>query len=304
MRETLSPEHFWPPRNFGALDAELAAFHSARFVMLPAPYDATTTWRGGTREGPAAIIDASMNMELFDRELEREIADIGIHTSDEIEPDARGPEFMAARVRAVVAEVLEARKIPILLGGEHSLTLGAVQAVARSCEGNLTVLQLDAHTDLRREYGGSAFSHGSVARRMSEIENVRIVQAGLRSTSRGEWEDVPQNVTQFWAEEMVPRLEDRRERAQVLAEIEASLGQNLYITFDVDACDPSWMPDTGTPEPGGLSFYAVRDILKMACAKRQVLGADCVELIGGHPASAFAVARLLYKMMGYISEAK
>lgn len=302
MRETLSPEHFWPPRNFGAVDAEMASFQGARFVVLPAPYDATTTWRGGTREGPAAIIDASMNMELFDRELQREIAQCGIFTSDEIEPDARGPEQMSQRIRAVVSQVLQAGKIPVMLGGEHSLTLGAVQAVAQGCEGNLTVLQLDAHTDLRHEYGGSPFGHGSVARRMSEIENVRIVQVGLRSTSRDEWEDVPSNVTQFWAEEMVPRLEDRRERAQVLAEISQALGENLYISFDVDACDPSWMPDTGTPEPGGLSFYMVRDILKMACANRQVLGADCVELIGGHAASAFAVARLLYKMMGYIGE--
>ncbi len=304
MREKLSPEHFWPPRNFGALDEELSSFQSAHFVILPAPYDATTTWRGGTREGPAAIIDASMNMELFDRELQREICEVGIFTSDEIEPDARGPEFMAQRVRAVVSQVLEARKIPVLLGGEHSLSLGAVQAVADACEGTLTVLQLDAHTDLRREYGGSPFSHGSVARRMSEIQNVRIVQVGLRSTSRDEFESVPSNVTQFWAEELVPRLEDHRERAQVLEEISAALGERLYITFDVDACDPSWMPDTGTPEPGGLGFYMVRDILKMACHGRQVLGADCVELIGGHPASAFAVARLLYKMVGYISEQK
>ncbi len=308
MRERLSPEHFWPPRNFGAIDAELASFASARFVVLPAPYDATTTWRGGTREGPAAIIDASMNMELFDRELGREVCEVGIHTSDEIEPDARGPEFMAARVRSVVGQVLEAGKVPVLLGGEHSLSLGAVQAVARVCSGVLTVLQLDAHTDLRGEYGGSAFSHGSVARRMSEIENVRIVQVGLRSTSREEAASVPANVTQLWAEELVPRLEDRREREQVLAEIDGALGGALggalYITFDVDACDPAWMPDTGTPEPGGLSFYAVRDILKTACKGRQVLGLDCVELIGGHAASAFAVARLLYKMMGYISEQK
>jgi agmatinase len=297
----LSPDNFWPPRNFGALDAEWSGWEDSRFVVLPVPYDATTTWRGGTREGPAAIIDASMNMELFDRELGREIAASGIFTSDEVEPDARGPEFMAQRVRDVTAQVLAAGKIPIMLGGEHSLSLGAIQAVASTCDGELTVLQLDAHTDLRHEYGNSPFSHGSVMRRSGEIENVRIVQVGLRSSSREECEDVPPNVTQMWAEDIVPRLEDRRERAQVLEEINVALGPNLYITFDVDACDPSWMPDTGTPEPGGLGFYAVRDILKTACSGRQVLGADCVELIGGHPASAFAVARLLYKMMGYMA---
>ena len=298
----LSSSHFWPPRNFGAIDAELSDFDFARFVVLPAPYDSTTTWRGGTREGPIAILDASMNMELFDRELNCEICDIGIHTTSDIEPDARGPQQMTERVREVVGEVLAARKIPVMLGGEHSLTLGAVQAVARAHQSTLsareplTILQLDAHTDLRQTYGGSPFGHGCVARRISEMENVQIIQVGLRSTSLEELEDVPANVAQFWAEDVLADF------SEALKQIEAKLSKNLYITFDVDVCDPSWMPDTGTPEPGGLSYYQVRDLLKMACRNREVLGFDCVELIGGHAASAFAVARLLYKTMGYASQ--
>ena len=292
--EFMLSQHFWPPRNFGALDSPLCDFDAARFVVLSAPYDATTTWRGGTREGPQAIIDASMNMEWFDRELEYEIIECGIHTSHAIEPDARGPEWMTQRVREVVAQVLAADKTPLLLGGEHSLSLGAVQAAASTCDGQLSVLQLDAHTDLRAEYGGSPFGHGSVARRISEIDTVDIVQIGLRSTSREEFENVPLHVHQMWAEDVIGNF------AESLAEIDHKLGANLYISFDVDVCDPSWVPATGTPEPGGLSFYQVRDILKTACRNRRVVGMDCVELIGGHEASAFAIARLLYKTMGYI----
>ncbi len=293
----LNPKHFWPPHNFGAIDAELAEFESARFVVLPAPYDSTTTWRGGTRDGANAILEASMNMELFDRELEREICEVGIHTSDDIEPLMSGPREMAGRIEEVVGEVLDAGKIPVVLGGEHSLTLGAVRALAKRSE-FVTVVQIDAHTDLRFEYGGTPFGHGCVMRRCSEIENVGIVQIGLRSTSREEFELKPENVTQFWADDI---LEDFKTNLPLIL---AHVKGDVYLTFDVDGCDPSWMPDTGTPEPGGLSFFQVRDLFRALCLKNDVTvrAFDCVELIGGHPASAFAVARLLYKVMGYLSE--
>ena len=293
----LSPQNFWPPRNFGAIDAELAQFETARFVVIPVPYDSTTTWRGGTREGPMAIIDASMNMELFDRELEREICGAGIHTTDDVEPVMSRPESMAVRITEVIGEVLFSGKIPVMLGGEHSLTFGAVCAALKlDLQGPLTVLQLDAHTDLRDSYCGTRFGHGSVARRICDkLTGVQIVQAGLRSTSQEEYSNVPSNVTQLWCEDMLHDFEGS------LQQIINSLSDDVYITFDVDVCDPSWMPDTGTPEPGGLSYYQVRDILRAVCTQRRVLGLDCVELIGGHPASAFAVARLLYKTMGYLS---
>ncbi len=293
----LNPNNFWPPRNFGAVDHELAGFETARFVVIPVPYDSTTTWRGGTREGPLAIIDASMNMELFDRELGREICEVGIHTTDDVEPVMSGPEKMAVRVTEVIGEVMFSGKIPVMLGGEHSLTFGAVCAALKlDLPGKLSVLQLDAHTDLRDSYGGTKFGHGCVARRMSELPGVEIVQVGLRSTSQDEFNSVPPNVKQFWAEDVLGDF------SGALQQILDSLGDDVYITFDVDSCDPSWMPDTGTPEPGGLSFYQVRDILRAVCHAKRVRGVDCVELIGGHPASAFAVARLLYKTMGYLSE--
>ena len=290
----LSSHNFWAPHNFGALDSELSAFETAKFVVLPVPYDSTTTWRGGTRDGAISILDASMNMELYDRELGREIAEIGIHTTPDVEPVMSGPKDMAARVEEVIGEVLDAGKVPVMLGGEHSLTLGGVRALAARSE-KVTVFQLDAHTDLREEYCDTPYGHGCVMRRSSELDNVKIVQFGLRSTSLEEAENVPSNVTQFWAEDMLENFADSL--AQAVSMIEG----DVYLTFDVDVCDPSWVPNTGTPEPGGLSYYQVRDTLRAVCATGQVKSLDCLELIGDHPASAFAIARLLYKSMGYLS---
>ena len=293
----LSSHNFWPARNFAALDGELASWENARFVVVPVPYDATTTWRGGTREGPSSIIDASMNMELFDRELNREICDCGIFTTSEVEPVMSSPEKMAVRVTEVIGEILFSGKIPVMLGGEHSLSFGGVCAALKlDLPGKLTIVQLDAHTDLRQKYGDTRFGHGSVARRISELPGVEIVQIGLRSSSREEIEDVPSNVSQFWAEDIL------KDFPRALDEILARIGPDVYFTFDVDCCDPSWMPDTGTPEPGGLSYYQILDVFRAVCTQRRVRALDCVELIGGHPASAFAVARLLYKAMGYIDK--
>jgi agmatinase len=207
-----------------------------------------------------------------------------------------GPEKMAVRVTEVIGEVLFAGKIPVMLGGEHSLTYGGVCAALKlDLPGKLTVVQLDAHTDLRQEYCLSRWGHGCVARRMSELPGVEIVQVGLRSTSKAEAESVPANVKQFWAEDVLGDFNG------TLQQILDSIGDDVYLTFDVDVCDPSWIPDTGTPEPGGLSYYQVRDILRAVCRSKNVRAVDCVELAGGNPASAFAIARLLYKTMGYLS---
>lgn len=291
----LSSQNFLPRRTFAGIDAELSQFETARFVVLPVPYDATTTWRVGTRTGPAAIIDASMNMELFERELGREVADCGIHTTGEIEPEMSGPQAMAARIETIIGEVLDAGKFPVMLGGEHGLTLGGVRALAARHE-KISVLQIDAHPDLRQSYSQTPYGHGNVMRRCSEIENVaKIVQVGLRAISREEWEDVPANVAQFWADDILDDFQSHL--PAILSELEGA----VYLTFDVDGCDPSWIPETGTPEPGGLSYDQTRDLLRAVCTQADVAALDCVELIGGHDASAFAVARLLYKTMGYLT---
>ena len=291
----LSSQHFWPLRTFAGLDAQLAAFETAQFVVLPAPYDSTTTWRVGTRTGPAAIIDASMNLELFDRELGREIADCGIHTTPEIEPNMSGPQAMIARIESVMGEVMDAEKFPVLLGGEHSLTLGGARALAARHQ-TISILQIDAHTDLRQSFEDTPYSHGAVMRRCSEIPNVaKIVQVGLRSTSLEEWQNIPANVTQFWADDILDDFQSHL--PAIIAELEGA----VYLTFDVDGCDPSWIPETGTPEPGGLSYSQTRDLLRAVCLQCDVAALDCVELIGGHDASAFAIARLIYQAMGYLS---
>ena len=295
MSNALSPELFWPQRNFAALDAPLSDFSGARFVVMPVPYDSTTTWRGGTRDGGNAIIDASMNMELYDRELSREIAEVGIHTTADLEPDMRGPQWMTQRVERAVGEILEAGKFPVMLGGEHSLSLGGVRALAARSE-KVTVVQIDAHADLRDHYCDARFGHGCVMRRCSEIPNVQIVQIGLRSASREEIEEKPANVTQFWADDILPDF-GAPQIAQILEKIEG----RVYLSWDVDGCDPSWMPDTGTPEPGGFSYFQLRALFQAICTQKTVKAFDCVELIGGHPASAFACARLIYKVMGYLS---
>jgi agmatinase len=293
----LSRSNFWPPRNFGAIENELSTFENARFVVVPVPYDSTTTWRSGTREGANAILDASMNMELFDVELQREICDAGIHTTDDVEPDMRSPQHMAVRVTEVIGEILFAGKFPIMLGGEHSLTFGAVAAALKlPLEEELTVVQLDAHTDLRDDYCNTKWGHGCVARRISQQRGVKIEQVGLRSTSLEEFSNAPENVTQFWCEDVLADFPGALEK------ILAACSENVYLSFDVDVCDPSWMGATGTPEPGGLNYYQVRDLLRAVCTQKKVVGLDCVELIGGDDAAAFAVARLLYKAMGYLSE--
>lgn len=292
----LSSSNFWPPRNFCGLEPELSNFEAARFVIVPVPYDSTTTWRGGTREGAGAIIDASMNMEIFDRELEREICDVGIHTTSDVEPDMRSPQHMAVRVTEIIGEILFAGKFPIMLGGEHSLTFGAVAAALKlPLDGDITVLQLDAHTDLRDTYCNTKWGHGCVSRRMSELPGVDIVQVGLRSTSLEEYSSIPSNVTQFWCEDIL------HDFSATLKQILAACGDNVYITFDVDVCDPSWINATGTPEPGGLDFYQIRDILREVCTHKKIIAMDCVELSGGDSAAAFAIARLLYKSIGYLS---
>ena len=166
--------------NFGGIDPEYAALETAAFVVVPVPYDLTTTYQGGARKGPAAIIEASCNMELYDEELDREIYKSGIHTLPPLEAVASGPEGMLERVEQAVSGVLDLGKIPVMLGGEHSITLGAIRA-ARKRYSKLSVLHLDAHADMRESYQGSPFSHACIGRRMREL--CPVVQAGIRSMS-------------------------------------------------------------------------------------------------------------------------
>ena len=280
--------------NFGGIDPEYAALETAAFVVVPVPYDLTTTYQGGARKGPAAIIEASCNMELYDEELDREIYKSGIHTLPLLEAVASGPEGMLERVEEAISGVLDLGKIPVMLGGEHSITLGAIRA-ARKRYSKLSVLHLDAHADMRESYQGSPYSHACIGRRMREL--CPVVQAGIRSMSIEEAAFIrKRNVPVFSAAAI---HKDRTWVSKVLRH----LSKDVFISVDLDALDPSVMPATGTPEPGGITWHDLLDLIREVCRKRHVVGFDIVELapIPGMVAPDFLAARLTYRMMGYIS---
>jgi len=283
----------WPtglPYNFGGLDDEHAGLDGARIAVLPAPYDFSTTYQGGTRAGPRAILDASRNMELWDEELGATYR-AGIHTLPELEPTALGPEAMAERVEQAVAWILERGKIPVMLGGEHSLTAGAVRAAAKRTRG-LSVLQLDAHADMRDRYLDSPYSHACVMRRVREL--VPAVSVGIRSMSEEEARFLERTPAPMWSTRAFRALGGRWEP------ILKALTDEVYVTFDLDALDPAALPATGTPEPGGLDWYEAVDLLAAVARRSHIVGFDIVELapIPGQVASDFLAARLTYRMMG------
>lgn len=281
------------PYNFGGLEPEYAAYEGSSVVILPLPYEATTSFRAGTREGPQAIIMASRGMEMYDEELRDEPYRVGIHTLAEPELSLANLEEPHRQVEAVVGELIHDGKFPVLLGGEHSLSLGAVRAFHRRFP-TLTVLQFDAHADMRGEYQETKYSHACIARRISEI--CPIVQVGIRSLSREEAEFV-----RHGQEGNILFAADLAAGKRSFVEFLAKLGGEVYITVDADAIDPAEMPAVGTPEPGGLHWHELLDMLRAVFASRNVVGFDFVELapIPGNVAPDFLAARLVYKMIGF-----
>jgi len=286
-------EHFFLPFNFCGLKDELAGWEQARAVIIPVPYDLTTTYMPGTRQGPHAIIRASTQLELFDEELEKEPASIGIHTLPEVEVITSGPAEMIDRVESVAAQVVGAGKFPVLLGGEHSISLGMVRALKNKYP-DMGVLQLDAHADLRDSYQGSRFNHACAARRIQEL--CPLVQAGIRSITEEEWSFLKSSgVTTVFARNM-------QSRDEWLPKLIEKLPQKIYITIDLDVLDPAQMPAVGTPEPGGMSWYDLLHLLRLVSAQRHIVGFDIVELcpLPGNPGPDFLAAKLCYKLLGYI----
>ena len=281
------------PLNFGGLDPEFSAYETSRVVLLPIPFEATTTYRPGTRDGPGAILRASRGLELYDEELDVEPYLLGLHTMDELELSRSSLEIAHRQVEELVLQMLEDGRFPVLLGGEHSLSLGAVRA-SQKVFPDLSVVQLDAHADLRHTYNDTPYSHACIARRIMEI--CPLVQAGIRSLSREEADFLAtghrENV--IFAAEIVSGT---RPFAQLLPE----LASNVYVTVDLDVFDPSEMPAVGTPEPGGLSWFQVLDILRQIARSANVVGLDVVELcpLPGNIAPDFLAAKLVYKMLAY-----
>ncbi len=285
-----------PSKNFLGLEDEYSSLKKSKVAIFQVPYDRTTTYIKGTRYGPAAIIDASRYMERYDDELNLETFKVGIHTTEIQDVDSLSSEEMVEKVCAISAELLRANKFPVMLGGEHSVSVGAVRAFKETYP-NLSVLQLDAHYDMRNEYFGSGLNHGCVARRISEI--CPIVQAGVRSLSKEEKDFL---VSQQDGRIKTISVYDILEMPMWKDTVSNNLSENVYITIDLDVFDPSLVPAVGTPEPGGIGWYETLDLLREVVKDKKVVGFDVVELcpIKGQIASDFLAAKLIYRLLGYI----
>lgn len=285
------------PWSFASLDGDDADFDRAAAAILPVPYDGTVSYRSGARDGPQAIIEASRYLELYEPDLDLEPAQWGIATLPALEPDVSGPEANIPRVEQVVGTLADAGKLPVMLGGEHSLTIGAVRALAQRHPG-LSILQLDAHADMRDSYQGSHYSHASVMRRVREIVGGgSVVQAGIRSISSEEM----QHIRDAGVTGVHLYTPGQYNDPAAIDELLAGLGDTVYVTVDLDALDPSIMPAVGTPEPGGLSWQETLGILRAVAQRSRIVGFDIMELAPneGPTHAAFTAARLTYKLIGY-----
>jgi agmatinase len=279
------------PRNFAGLPAEFSGYDSSRVAVLPVPYDSTTEWNGGAKNGPRSIIEASYYLEWYDLELEKELYSMGIHTLPELEPDFSGPEKMILKVREAVSALLGDSKFVVTLGGEHSISLGSIGAYAEKYS-NCSVLQLDAHSDLRDEYLGTKYGHACVMRRVAEL--CPITQVGIRAISLEEKNFIG-------SKGFRPFFFDRGDIELPIQKIIDSLGDKVYVTIDLDVFDPSIMSAVGTPEPGGISWHQALSLLKAVSEQRKIVGCDVVELSPdqGPAACSFLAAKLIYKLIGY-----
>jgi agmatinase len=275
--------------NFGYLPKDYSDPDNAGIVIIPVAYDGTSTWLKGADKGPAAIIEASTNMELYDIETDSEVYKKGIFTEQIIGGEISTAE-MIETVTETVRYYLDRNKFIVVIGGEHSVSIGSIKAHTGRYN-NLTVLQLDAHSDLREEYNGSKYNHACVMARVKEL--CPIVQVGIRSMDYSEKKSLDSSGTFF--------AKDIYNNTDWIKNVISKLSDNVYITIDLDAFDPSIMPSTGTPEPGGLLWYDVLALLKVVAEKKNIVGFDVVELCPDtkNKAPDFLAAKLIYKLLSY-----
>ena len=277
-------------RNYGGLEPEFSTYETARIAVLPVPYDGTSTWMKGADKGPDAILDASANMELYDIETDSEVYREGIATLAPV-TEASSPEAMAAEVEQRVDALLRDKKFPVILGGEHSVSIGVFRALARHYD-KFSVLQLDAHSDMRSSYEGSTHNHACVMARAKEVATV--AQVGIRSSAIEEKENImPDRI--FYAHE----LHDAKEGNNWMYMVSQKLHDNVYITIDLDVFDPAIMPSTGTPEPDGLFYREVLNFLRLINERHNIIGFDVVELCPNdiNRAPDFTASKLVYQLL-------
>ncbi len=277
---------------FLGLPSEFRDAETARYAVLPIPYEGTVSYKTGTAAGPAAIIDASTQVETFDEELRGEFFAAGIATFPAI-PPADDVDEQMRRVRAAAERIILGGKFLLALGGEHSITAPLVDA-AQAVHGPVSVLQIDAHADLRDSYDGTRHSHAAVMRRVLELTG-SICQVGIRNFSREEFDDCPEQVAAFITPQTIAEDPNWVERAV------GELREQVYLTIDIDALDPAIAPGTGTPEPGGLTWAQTLALVRAVCTQRRVVAADIVEVrpIPPNHVTEFLAARLAYKIIAY-----
>ena len=276
-------------RTFAGIPEKYSQYHESAVVLLPVPYDGTSTYGKGADKGPEAMLDAAENMELYDIETDSEVFRKGIYLAESIE-EKSNPEQMVIAVHKAVEYHLNNHKFIGLFGGEHSVSIGSIRAFSERFP-ELTVLQLDAHSDMRPAYEGSPFNHACAMHEASK--NCKLVQVGIRSMDASEKEFIdPDHLFTTYA---------IRENKYWKEDVVNLLGALVYVTIDLDVFDPSVIPSTGTPEPGGLYWNEILDLLKMVFRNTRVVGFDIVELAPkqGFPASDFNAAKLLYKILSY-----
>ncbi|WP_369049154.1 agmatinase [Tenacibaculum sp. UWU-22] len=276
-------------RNYAGIPDQYAKPETAKVVLIPVPYDGTSTWQKGADKGPDAFLDASENMELYDIETDSEVYKNGIYLADAVTENS-SPQAMVEAVHSITKKYINRNKFVTLFGGEHSISIGTIRAF-NECFHNLSVLHIDAHADLRKQYQGSPYNHACALYEASQ--NTNLVQVAIRSMDSSE-KTVMNTDKVFFAHDMAVN-------EYWMDDVIDQLTGNVYITFDLDAIDPSLLPSTGTPEPGGLFYYETLEFLKKVFTEKNVVGFDMVELCPNEneKSSDFLAAKLYYKMLSY-----
>ena len=276
-------------KTYAGIPENYSKIEQAKIVLIPVPYDGTSTWQKGADKGPDAFLEASENMELYDIETDSEVYKEGIYLADAVTENS-SPEAMVNAVHQIAKKYINKNKFVTLFGGEHSISIGTIRAF-NECFNSLSVLHIDAHADLRKEYDGSKYNHACAVYEASQTTN--LVQVGIRSMDAAEKNSMNLDKV-FFAHDMA--VND-----YWMDEVIVQLTENVFITLDLDAIDPSLLPSTGTPEPGGLFYYETLSFLKQVFESKNVVGFDIVELCPNptEKSSDFLAAKLYYKMLSY-----
>lgn len=275
---------------YGDFEEQYTNYETAAIAILPVPYDGTSTWLKGADKGPKAILEASPNMEFYDIETDSEVFKCGIATLEPVTENV-SPETMAKAVEARMETILKDKKFPVLLGGEHSVSIGAFKAIARHYD-NFSILQLDAHSDMRDEYESSPYNHACVMARGKEL-TPSVVQVGIRSTATEEKHNIDTDRI-FYAHDIKESGD-----STWMYEVSQKLHDDVYVTIDLDVLDPAYMPSTGTPEPDGLAYRDILNLFKLINERHNIIGLDVVELCPNdiNKAPDFLASKLIYQLL-------